>query len=907
MFVLKARTPLVLAAILSVAISSPLFTSAQKKPVAVKHASAKTLADGPNVTRETLPNGLRVVIVKNRLAPVATVELNILAGGNQTPVGFPGTAHALEHMAFRGCTGMTADQTAAIYARLGGDNNADTQGNVTQFYATVPSTDVEVALRAEAACMVGVDNADHEWEQERGAITQEVQRDLSSPTYKLISRLNEGMFAGTPYAHDALGTKESFEKTTGADLRAFYDKWYSSSNAVLVIVGDVDPDQTLKQVREFFGPVKRREVPKEAAFTLSPVKNETFTLDSNLPYTLAVIGYRLPGTESKDYAAAQVLADVLSSQRGDLYAMVPAGKALGTQFGMAGSYPKASLGFGMVAVASEADAKPALDEMRSILNRYAQNGVPADLVEAAKRSEITDDAFGANSIPGLAQQWSQALGADRKNSPAEATEAIKRVTVADVNRVARQYLLRVSTMTATLKPVASGAPTAGKGFGGGEKLTSTPTKEVALPDWAAKPLAELRLPHPMTLPSDETLPNGLRLIVRTDHTSPTVTLTGSVRHNEDLDTPKGKEGVADVLEELYGYGTTSLDRIAFQKELDDIGATEDAGFSFGLKVLKENFARGVELLADNQLHPALPAEAFPVVQKQTAELTAGNLTSPGYRTRRALSEALLPKNDPSLRQQTPQTIAALKLDDVKNYMKSTMRPDLTTIVIVGDITPAEARAQVEKAFGTWTATGPKPQVELPPVPPNKPTAAVVGDPEAVQDSVTLSHTLQMNRFSPDYYPMQLGTYVLGGGFYASRLYHDLRQVAGYVYTVDVNLRATKTRATYTVDYGCEPVNVSKARALVERDLQSMKTTPVTSGELTLAKSLILRQLQLGESSQAAVAAALLARAQMGLPLNESDNAAKTYLGLTAEEVQASFAKNLRVEDLVQVVRGPAPQ
>ncbi|WP_047491011.1 pitrilysin family protein [Terriglobus sp. TAA 43] len=907
MFVLKARTPLVLAAVLSVAVSSPLFTIAQKKPAVAKRASTKTLADGPNVTRETLPNGLRVVIVRNRLAPVATVELNILAGGNQTPVGFPGTAHALEHMAFRGCTGMTADQTAAIYARLGGDNNADTQGNVTQFYATVPSTDVEVALRAEAACMVGIDNADHEWEQERGAITQEVQRDLSSPTYKLISRLNEGMFAGTPYAHDALGTKESFEKTTGADLRAFYDKWYAPSNAVLVIVGDVDPAQTMTQVREFFGPVKRREVPKEAAFTLSPVKTETFTLDSNLPYTLAVIGYRLPGTESKDYAAAQVLADVLSSQRGDLYAMVPAGKALGTQFGMAGSYPKASLGFGMVAVASEADAKPALDEMRTILNRYAQDGVPADLVDAAKRSEITEDAFGANSIPGLAQQWSQALGADRKNSPAEATEAIKRVTVADVNRVAKQYLLHVNTMTATLKPVASGAPTEGKGFGGGEKLTSTPTKEVALPEWAAKPLAELRLPHPMTLPSDEKLPNGVRLIVRTDHTSPTVTLTGSVQHNEDLDTPKGKEGVADVLEELYGYGTTSLDRIAFQKELDDIGATEDAGFSFGLKVLKENFARGVELLADNQLHPALPAEAFPVVQKQTAELTAGNLTSPGYRTRRALSEALLPKNDPSLRQQTPQTITALKLDDVKSYMKSTMRPDLTTIVVVGDITPAEARAQVEKAFGAWTATGPKPQVDLPPVPPNKPTAAIVGDPEAVQDSVTLSHTLQMNRFSPDYYPMQLGTYVLGGGFYASRLYHDLRQVAGYVYTVDVNLRATRTRATYTVDYGSEPVNVSKARALVERDLQSMKTTPVTPGELTLAKSLILRQLQLSESSQAAVAGALLARAQMGLPLNESDNAAKTYLGLSAEEVQASFARNLRVEDLVQVVRGPAPQ
>jgi zinc protease len=533
--------------------------------------------------------------------------------------------------------------------------------------------------------------------------------------------------------------------------------------------------------------------------------------------------------------------------------------------------------------------------------------VPADLVEAAKRSEVTEAQFGRNSIPGLASVWSDALAAKGRTSPDTDVEEIRKVTVADVNRVAKQYLLHVNTITATLKPVPSGEAVEAKGFGGGEKLTASPTKDIALPDWAEKPLAELRLPRPMVLPSDETLPNGMRLIVRTDRTSPTITLTGVVQHNEDLDTPKGKEGLADVLEELYGYGSTSLDRVAFQKALDDIGATENAGFTFGLKVLKENFARGVDLLADNELHPALPAEAFPVVQKQTSDLTAGQLKSPEYRTHRAMSEALLPKDDPSLRDQTPETINKLSLDDVKKYIASAIRPDTTTIVVVGDVTPEEARAAIEKAFGGWQSSGPKPPLELPPVPPNKATAANVGDPQAVQDSVALSEELQINRFSPDYYPMQLGTYVLGGGFYASRLYHDLRQVAGYVYTVDVSLRATKTRATYTVDYGSEPANVSKARALVERDLNAMRTTPVTPGELQLAKSLLLRALQLQESSEEAVAGALLARAQLGLPLNESDNAAKKYFSLSADDVMGAFSRQLRVDDLVQVVRGPAPQ
>jgi len=106
------------------------------------------------------------------------------------------------------------------------------------------------------------------------------------------------------------------------------------------------------------------------------------------------------------------------------------------------------------------------------------------------------------------------------------------------------------------------------------------------------------------------LPNGIRLIVRTDTTSPTVTVMGVVKHDGDLQTPPKQEGVGDVLDGLYSYGTTSLDRIAYQKALDDIAANESAGYSFSVKVLKEYFSRGVQLLADNELHPALPEAGF---------------------------------------------------------------------------------------------------------------------------------------------------------------------------------------------------------------------------------------------------------------------------------------------------------
>jgi len=468
-------------------------------------------------------------------------------------------------------------------------------------------------------------------------------------------------------------------------------------------------------------------------------------------------------------------------------------------------------------------------------------------------------------------------------------------------------MLNADTVTATLKPSPGGEPAAAKGFGGAEKVTSTPSKPVPLPAWAAGPLEKLQAPANYIPVSDTTLSNGVRLIVRTDTTSPTVTIVGAVKHNSDLQTPPGEDGLGGVLDDLYSYGTQSLDRLAFQKALDDIAAGESAGYEFSLHVLKEYFSRGVELLADNELHPALPAQAFAVTQRQTAQFVAGNLKSPGYRTARALDLALLPAGDPVLREATPETVSKLTLDEVKQYHDATVRPDLTTIVVIGDVTAEEAKAAIEKSLGGWKATGAKPNTTLPPVPVNKPSAVNVPDPERVQDLVTLAEQVPINRFDPEYYPLQLGNHVLGGGFYATRLYHDLRQVNGLVYSVDVSLSADKTRASYSVDYGCDPQNVSKARNLIVRDLDQMRTADVSDAELRQAKALLLRQIPLANSSEDELAAGLLARAQMGLPLDEPIRAAKRYLDLTAADVKNAFAKEIHTENLVQVVRGPAPQ
>ncbi len=871
--------------------------------LALGFGSAK--AQAAQVLRATLKNGLQVVIVRNPLAPVVTTVMNYRVGSNEAPPGFPGTAHAQEHMMFRGSPGLSASQLANISASMGGQFNADTQQTVTQYFFTVPAADLNVSLHIEAIRMRGVLDSEKLWDQERKAIEQEVAQDLSNPEYVFYTKLLEAMFKGTPYAHDALGSRPSFQKTTAAMLHNFHSTWYAPNNAILVIVGDINPRQALGEVKKLFSDIPAKELPARPEVNLQPVKAATLNLNTDLPYGLAVISFRMPGTDSPDYAASEVLADVLSSQRGSLYDLVPAGKALYAGFSL-NSLPQAGLGYVIGAFPKSDDGAKLAEEMQKVLAADLRDGLPADLVAAAKRHEIASAEFQKNSVSGLAMAWSTALAVEGRRSPEDDVRAMQKVTVADVNRVARKYLQMNEAITAVLRPQSSGKPISSKSFGGRESFAPKHMKHVKLPEWAESALAQLSVPNATVRPIVSTLSNGIKLIVQPEKISNTVSVYGHIKNNPDMETPKGQEGVADELGNLFSYGTTTLNRVAFQKALDDIGADESAGTDFSVQVLSKHLERGVQLLADNELHAALPERAFRITQRQLAQTVAGQLQSPDYLTSRALSAALFPKDDPSLRQATPKTVLGLTLQHVKDYYHYAFRPDLTTIVVVGNITPKKAKKVIEQYFGDWKAVGPKPPTLLPEVPNNQPSTTAVPDKSRVQVRATLAETLGLNRFNPEYYALELGNHVLGGGFYATRLYQDLRENGGLVYYVSSSFSIGKTRGIYRVNYACDPPNVSKARAIVIRDLKEMQTKPVTPHELRQAKAMLLREIPLAESSVDSIAGGLIYRADIGLPLDEPIVAAHKYVALTAAQVQDAFAKWIRPNDLVQVTEGPEP-
>jgi zinc protease len=887
------------------AAASP--TYAASAPAASPVATASTPgAVRDDVLRATLDNGLRVVIVHHALAPMVTTQITYLAGSYEAPKGFPGTAHALEHMMFRGSDALSGAQLNEITGKMGGENNAFTTNDATQYIFVTPAAYLDLPLRIEASRMRGALLTENDWRLEKGAIEQEVSGDISDPEFLAFEQAEGILYAGTGYAMDPLGTRPSFDRTTAKTLRAFYDRWYHPNNAILVIVGDVDPQATLAKVKTLFDAIPSRPTPERKPVVLKPLQTTTIARSTPAGTGSVQFMYRVPGLMAKDNAAVQVLLDVLNNPRSGLSELAAQGKVLSAD---ADLQPFSHGGIATIEVGfpKGGDAGQAQAHLEATIKALLKDGVAPEFVEAAKRAERAQFQFSRNSAVTLASAWSQALVWQGLESPQAALRQIERVSVDDVNRAARAYLQPTGRVTVVLTPASGGKrPPNSAGFGGTESFAGQGRRDVPRPGGAVKARARLDVPHWTLDPSAMKLDNGITLIVQPETVSKTVTVVGRVDHDAGMQEPKGEEGVGRLLAALFDYGTTTLDRSAFHRALDAIAATESGGDDFSLAVPSADFDRGMALLADNELHPALPQEAFDVQRKTLARTLAGELQSPQYKMARAIRHGLLPAGDPHLREATPASVGKLGLADVKSYFSATYRPDLTTIVVVGDVTPDQAKATVEKYFGGWKASGPKPDVVPPKVPVNPPSTTVVPNPYASQDQVVMGQMLALDLHDPDRYALQLGNDVLGGNGFASRLMVDVRVKHGYAYGVASQMKFDRSRSVFYVEYGSDPDKVAAVNALVRDNIERMQRSPVTDVELANARQYQIRSIPLGVASVGRIARSLLTWSYRGEPLDEPMIAARRYLALTAGEVRDAFEHYLHPRDQVQVVQGPAP-
>lgn len=870
---------------------------------------ARTEGAVPGVLDSTLRNGLRVVIVRNAIAPVVSTDLVYLVGSRDDPPNFTGMAHANEHMMYRGTPDLSSSELETIATALGGDFNAQTNDTRTEYQFTVPSANLDAILRIEADRMRGVSDAQSQWEDERGAIEQEVARDESTPGNDFFRDAQALAFAGTPYAKQGVGTRASFDRLTGPEIKAFHDKWYAPNNAVLVIAGDVDPATALAQVRARFEAIPKRPIPEHPHVHFAPLKRTVIRRETTLVYPLAAIGFRMPGIESPDFVTSYVLQGILDAERGPLHALAADGEALDGEWVALPYFPEGQLCFAVAALNPGSNPDEMVTRLQSILTGYAQHGVPRELFESTKRKLIASQEFGRSSITQLASDWADTIALDREPSIAREQQLIAAVTLADVNRVAKHYLDMHSAIIGSLTPSANASSSRAP-------APSEPTRENPLqsrapsfvvPAWAAGIIHNVSVPSSTASPQEMKLANGITLIVQPEAISNSVFVYGRVKTLPALQEPPGREGVASVLDGVFEYGTAGADRATFQRELDAADAIEIGGSEFRLQATPQNFERSVDLLASNELQPRLDPGTIDIVRRRAAANVA---TSEGGTHDVAVKQAerkLLPAGDPELREPSVPTLAALTPDDVRAYYTKVFRPDMTTIVVIGNVSPGRARAAIEAAFGNWHAAGAPPDLDLPPLPLNPPGTVHVPIPSIQQDDVTIDQIITSRRTDPAYYPLQLGNAVLGGGSggpQLTRLFRDLRQNTGLVYFISSSIVASESRARFTIRFASAPANEARIESIIDADIAKMQTEPVGDDELALIKASVVRRGIVAGGSIDDIATSLLGFASSGLPLDQTRIDGDRFLATDASAIKSAFATYIKPQNFVRTIEGP---
>lgn len=852
-------------------------------------SAGKAVVSLNGVLRTKLKNGLRVVIVRDALAPVVTQQITYFVGSNEAPAGFPGTAHAQEHMMFRGSPGLSGQQLSEIAAQLGGSMDAYTTNSMTSYFFTVPAEDLGLTLKIGALRMTAVNDKASAWKTERGAIEQEVARDNSNPLYKLQAKARAHIFAGTPYSHTALGTTSSFNKTTAKMLKHFWKTWYAPNNALLVIAGDVKPQQVLAKVKRLYGSIPSKKLPAKPTIKLSTVNPKTFSSKTDEPYGMVAYVFRMPGYSSTSYPAAALLSGVLDSQRGPIAALSYNGKALGAGFSYQ-SFHDTGYAYAWAAYPPGGSAKKMAASLKAAIEKGASH-ISSSLVKAQKHQVLLGKAVTRNSISGLARAWTNVIAVEGLPSPNAAAARLERAKLAGVKKAAKKYIDFSHAVTLQLTPTSGARPTkGGKLFGKPESFTKTPKNAVKLPSWAASQLAKLPHPKPLFHPTTYRLKNGIKLIVQPVPHSRAVSLFGNVNENGDLQAPSGQAGVGSLLDSLYSWGPAGMSRSTFEAAMDKLGASYSVGSGFSLEVLPSYFAKSLKLLSQDLLHPALPAKALRSQQALLAREIAGQHRSPLYRFNRTIRTSLLPKGDPALRQATPSSVSHLTRKELRSYAAKVMRPDETSIVVMGNVQPKKVRALIEKDFGSWKNHGPKPKLIYPPIPLSNPVRHFVPDSFRQQDTVVLAETLDTNYTQPVHYALELGNAFLGGDLAASPLFRQLRVERGLVYSVGSSADFSRTRGSFRISYGAYPKNVSEARKLAVKALAAMGSKPLTPRELHLAKASELRQVELTNQSIGDVAGSWLGYSSEGLPLDQLYNAAHHFEKITAAQIEAAYKK-----------------
>lgn len=810
-----------------------------------------------------LPNGLTVIVHEDHSDPVVHADITYHVGSGREEIGKSGFAHFFEHMMFQGSDNVGDEQHFKIITEAGGTLNGSTNRDRTNYYETIPSNQLEKILWLEADRMGFLLDAvtQKKFEVQRATVKNERGQNYDNRPYGLASEYTSRALYpyGHPYSWLTIGYIEELNAVNVDDLKNFFLRWYGPNNATLTVGGDVTPKEVLKLAEKYFGTIPRGPEVKNAYFPAPVLTADKYISyeDNYIQQPLLAITYPGVPSYSNDEAALNVLTSIIGRGNNSIFYknFVKPRKAVQASMSSSTTELAGEISIQIVPFPGQslADMKKLADES---LKEFEAKGV---LNEDLERIKGSTEAQFINSLASVSGKVSLLAAAEtftkNPNQIQERLKAIQSVTKEDVMRVYNQYVKGKSAVILSVLPKGKGdmrvAPdnfTVDKsgykkpdyGYNGLKYLKAKDNFDrKQIPASGKNPVVEV--PKYWTAKT----PNGIKMIGSQNTEIPSVSISMSIKGGSDLLLNNtAKAGLAGIVGRMLNEDTEKYTSEQISAELQKLGSNVsvfDGGDAmlYSASSLTKNLDKTLALFQERLYHPKFTPDALDRIKKQTIQGLKNAKTQPANVASTVFEKVLYGLDNPRVMVSdgNEATINSITLEDVQKFYDNNFSPNVASVVVVGDINEADAKAKL--AFlNSWKAK----TVTIPAPAPGKKfaktTLYLVDVPKAAQSEIRVGYTTDLKYDATgEYYRIGLVNYNLGGAF-NSRINLNLREDKGWTYGARSGFSADDHGGSFSASAGVKASATDSSVVEFVKEITLYQKDGIKADELAFMKSSI---------------------------------------------------------------------
>jgi zinc protease len=867
------------------------------------------------VQKTLLDNGLTVLTKEIHTAPVVSVQVWYRVGSRNESLGQNGISHQLEHLLFKG-TQSRPIQFGRLFSALGSASNAFTSYDMTAYFGTVSSDKLNALLVLEADRMRHALINDEQLETEKRVVISELQGYENSPEYRLAEAVMRQAFPDRAYGLPVGGTKADVERFTVEQVRDYYGTYYSPDNAVLVVAGDFEPDVLQQSIEKTFGAIPKNACRASVSVLLSEKGSRPQSpihLRQRGSAALIEAVYPIPDVEHPDIPALDVMDAVLSVGRNSRFFQTLIEPGLASNIN---SYSAALMEPGWYNISVSLIPEQTLSNVDSVLLQTidAIRSAPISNEELgrAKQQLMAHFIMSNRDIDSQASQlaYCEIVARDYRYGDRYLAQ-IQQVSAADVLRVAQTYLNADQRTVGYFEPTQIDEDADLGSVSAQQTVENFTPSEPVDPAEVAQylpPLNSAQGSASQMLPETILLPNGLKVLLLSDHSSPTVTLNGNIQAGNGLDLLP-KAGVASLTAETIMGGTATRDAMALAKDLEDRGVSLDfSAFREGVEIEGHALAEDLPLLLKT-LAEILQEATFPEVElelsrKQMISSLHMELDDPARLGRKILQQKIYPPDHPFYVFPSIETVQSITRDDVLAFYGQRYTPEHTILALVGDFDMVQIQAQIQDCFGNWDAKADKPMPKVPAVALPPATHRVQIPLPGKSQAITYMGYPGIERRDRRYYAAMVLNQVLGGDTLSSRLGAEIRDRQGLTYGIYSYFAAGQQAGPFAIEMQTAPEDTERAVQSTIALLQHLRQNGISETELNTAKRSLINGYPVELANPDAVVHRMLINAVDGFGPEEMRDLPSNIDAVTMEQINQAIQDLIQPEHLLIVTVGP---